>query len=280
MFYEQVISLIVRTTWLWSFVSSEELFRVKLAQTIDGRPSTDYVESMETNLSSPGNTRFSLRKIQKQLVTDDVEAQLREAILSGALVPGDSLAEAHLAAQFGVSRASVRHAKFRLASDGLLEFNDRGTARVRQLTEADAYEIIEFRQVLEVAATTLACSRLTDEAVTAMEENICQTEQEHDLLNLTHLDIAFHEEIIRAACNSRLMSAWQTLRPQLELWLAGMHRQHSAVTAQTSVETTRNHQELLTAMQSGDSSNAEQLMLQHVTGFQEYFLLDSESNCE
>ncbi len=252
----------------------------ELEQRVDGRPSTNYVKSMKANISSTENTKFSLRKVQKQLVTDDVEGQLREAILSGALVPGDSLAEAHVAAQLGVSRASVRQAKFRLASDGLLEFNDRGTAIIRKLTVADAREIIEFRRVLEVAATTLACSRLTDEAVAAMEVNIRRTEQERDLLKLTHLDIAFHEEIIRAACNSRLMSAWQTLRPQLELWLAGMHRKHSAVTAQTSVETTKNHRDLLAAMKSGDSLKAEQLMLQHVTGFQEYFLMDAEGENE
>ncbi len=212
-----------------------------------------------------------LRKIQKQLVTDDIENQLREAILSGALPPGATLAEAALASQLGVSRASIRQAKFRLAGDGLLDFNDRGTAVIRKLTEADVLEIIEFREVLELAASKLACSRLADRSIAAMEENIRMSEQERNLLKLTHLDIAFHEEIIRAAGNSRLMSAWCALRPQLELWLAGMHRNHSAVTAQTCEETVRGHRVLLAALQAGNSEKMEQLMRQHVTGFRTYF---------
>ncbi|WP_298864406.1 GntR family transcriptional regulator [uncultured Gimesia sp.] len=235
---------------------------------------------MQKNLSLKTKADFPLRKIQKQLISDDVEKQLREAILSGALAPGESLAEAHVGEQLGVSRASVRQAKFHLASEGLLEFDDRGTAIVRKLTLADAHEILEFRQALELAAVRLACTRLTDDAVAAIEANIRQTEQERDLLTLTHLDIAFHEEIIRAACNSRLMSAWHTLRPQLELWLAGMHRRHSAITAQTCEVTVDGHRALLAALQSGDPDHAEQAMRQHTSGMQAYFSLTSESDSD
>lgn len=212
-----------------------------------------------------------LRKIRKQLVVEDVENQLREAILSGALAAGAKLAEAALASQLGVSRASIRQAKFRLASDGLLEFDERGTALIRNLTEADTLEIIEFREVLELAASRLACLRLTEEAVEVMRENIRLTSQAKNLLNLTHLDISFHEEIIRAADNSRLMSAWCGLRPQLELWLAGMHRNHHAVTEQTCKETLYGHRLLLDALQAGDPERMEQLMREHVTGFAAFF---------
>ncbi len=235
---------------------------------------------MHKKLPQKPNTEFPLRKIQKQLISDDVEKQLREAILSGALAPGAALAEAQVATQLGVSRASVRKAKFQLAGEGLLDFDDRGTAIVRKLTLADAHEILEFRQALELAAVRLACLRLTEEAVAAIEENIRQTELERDLLKLTHLDIAFHEEIIRAACNSRLMAAWHTLRPQLELWLAGMHRRHSAITAQTCEVTTNGHRLLLAALQSGDPDHAEQVMRQHTSGLQAYYSLDSEAEGE
>ena len=77
------------------------------------------------------STHAAFRKVEKQTVTDNVESQLREAILDGRLKPGESLAEAQLAAQFGVSRASIRQAKFQLTQEGLLEFGSRGTAIVR-----------------------------------------------------------------------------------------------------------------------------------------------------
>jgi len=238
---------------------------------LDGRPSTVYDEGMPTKLSTRTRPPLPLCKIQKQLVTEDVESQLRDAILSGALKPGESLAEARLATQLGVSRASVRQAKFQLHQEGLLEFGDRGTAMVRTLTEVDAKEIFEYRQALEVAAIRLACKSFSDQTAARLDEIIRRTEQERDLLKLTLLDIAFHEEILQAAGNSRLIAAWRNLRPQFELCLAGMHRRHSEVTTQTREETAEGHRVLLAALRQGDPDAAEKIMRQHTSGLQPFF---------
>jgi len=235
-----------------------------------------YFEGMETKAIIKPQTKVPFRKIQKQSVTEDVESQLRDAILTGALAPGESLAEARLGAQLGVSRASIRQAKFQLMNEGLLEFDERGTATVRQLTLSDAHEIVEFRQVLELAAIRLACTRFSQDTVAALEENIRQTEQESDLLKLTLLDIAFHEAIIHSAGNSRLVDAWRALRPQLELWLAGMHRRHSDLTARTCEETVASHRQLLAALKSGDPEVAESAMSEHTSSLQNWILLEAE----
>jgi len=213
----------------------------------------------------------AFRRVEKQTVTDDVESQLREAILDGRLKSGESLAEAHLATQFGVSRASIRQAKFQLAQEGLLEFDSRGTAIVRTLTQADVQEIVEFREVLDSAAIRLACSRLSKSSVTKLTRCIGQIEAAPNLLQLTLLDIAFHEEIVRAARNSRLLAAWQLLRPQLVFWLASMQRLHAAVVSQTQAETAESHRELLSALQSGDADRCEQLARCHANGLKKLF---------
>jgi DNA-binding GntR family transcriptional regulator len=213
----------------------------------------------------------AFRKVEKQTVTDDVESQLREAILDGRLKPGESLAEAQLATQFGVSRASVRQAKFQLAQEGLLEFDSRGTASVRTLTQADVQEIVEFREVLDSAAIRLACSRLSDNSVSKLTNCITRIEAAPNLLQLTLLDIAFHEEIVRAAQNSRLLTAWQLLRPQLVFWLASMQRLHASAVSGTQSETAESHRELLSALQSGDADRCEQLARRHANGLRKLF---------
>ncbi|MEW4456012.1 GntR family transcriptional regulator [Bremerella sp. JC817] len=222
---------------------------------------------MTTHLQprSAGSTS-GLRRVKKQTVTDDVEGQLRDAILAGQLAPGESLAEAQLASQLGVSRASIRQAKFQLAQEGLLEFDSRGTAFVRALTEDDIREILEFREVLDVAAIRLACSRLTDEVVRSLEQRIEAIRQETDLLQLTHRDVDFHEVIIQAAGNSRLLSAWRLLRPQLVLLLAELHRQHMVIFQKTQTITAASHQELVQALQSGDIATCEELARRHAYG--------------
>ncbi|QDV21164.1 putative HTH-type transcriptional regulator YdfH [Gimesia panareensis] len=235
---------------------------------------------MKTNTAIKPESNVPFRKIQKQSVTEDVESQLRDAILTGVLAPGESLAEARLGAQLGVSRASIRQAKFQLMNEGLLEFDERGTATVRRLTLSDAHEIVEFRQVLELAAIRLACSRLTNDTLIALEENIRQTEQESNLLKLTFLDIAFHEAIMRASGNSRLVDAWRGLRPQLELWLAGVHRRHSDVTARTCEETVASHKLLISALKTGDPDVAEKAMSEHTSSLQNWLLLEAEREQE
>ena len=217
---------------------------------------------------------LGLRKVQKRLVVDDVESQLREAVLSGALPPGEVLAEATVAARLGVSRASVRQAKFQLLREGLLDLDDRGTARVHAFTEVDVREILEFRQAIEVAAVRLACERLSGNVVAALEKSIRLIEQASDLRKVTRLDIAFHEEIVQAAGNSRLLAAWRMLLPQLEMWLAGVHRRHGAATHQTCEETARSHRELLAALQNGDPDAAERIARLHAVGLQGYFSAD------
>ncbi len=213
----------------------------------------------------------AFRRVEKQTVTGDVEGQLREAILDGRLKPGESLAEAQLATQFGVSRASVRQAKFQLAQEGLLEFDSRGTAIVRTLTEADVREIVEFRELLDSAAIRLACSRLTDVAVAKLARCIDRIETAPNLLQLTLLDITFHEEIVRAAENSRLLAAWQLLRPQLLFWLASMQRMHDSVVSRTQSQTAESHRELLRAIQSGDADRCELLARRHANSLKRLF---------
>ncbi len=213
----------------------------------------------------------TFRKVEKQSVTDDVEGQLREAILDGRLKSGESLAEAQLATQFGVSRASVRQAKFQLAQEGLLEFDSRGTAIVRTLTQADVQEIVEFREVLDSAAIRLACTRMTEHSASKLSRCIELIEAAPNLLQLTLLDIAFHEEIVRAAENSRLLAAWQLLRPQLVFWLASMQRMHASMISQTHSETAESHRELLTALHAGDADRCEQLARRHANGLKKLF---------
>jgi DNA-binding GntR family transcriptional regulator len=214
-----------------------------------------------------------LAPITKRLVTEDVLTTLRKAILSGAFAGGDHLVESRLAAQLGVSRAPVREAMFQLEREGLLQFDEGGAALVKELKRADMEEIFALRSALEVMAARLACKRLSEQTIAALKENIRQTEADQPLLDLTLLDVAFHDLIIDAAGNSRLQGAWRNLRPQLQLWLARLHCRHDAATRQTRTITARAHREILKDLLSGDPARAESRMKIHLDGWRKY--LDS-----
>jgi len=63
---------------------------------------------------------------------------LRNAIVSGELLPGERLLEEDLSARLGLGRAAVRIALVRLEHDGLVERERHRGARVRRVSESEA----------------------------------------------------------------------------------------------------------------------------------------------
>lgn len=78
-----------------------------------------------------------------------VEDQLRRAILSGELRPGERLLTAQLAERFQVSPTPLREALHRFAGEGLVEFVPQRGARVTDLSPADCAELSELRALLD-----------------------------------------------------------------------------------------------------------------------------------
>ena len=69
---------------------------------------------------------------------------LRNAIVSGELLPGERLLEEDLSAKLGLGRAAVRMALARLEHDGLVERERHRGARVRRVSQSEAVEILEL----------------------------------------------------------------------------------------------------------------------------------------
>src|SRR3982751_1331914 len=88
----------------------------------------------------------------RQSLVDLAYAALREAITSGALLPGTPLREGALARQFGVSTTPVREALRRLDREGLVHLTPNRGARVSAYTLRDILDRFEVREVLECRA--------------------------------------------------------------------------------------------------------------------------------
>ena len=73
----------------------------------------------------------ALRPVRKQSLSDAVFEQLRDQIVSGAMVPGAALpAERVLCEALGVNRGSVREALKRLQQSRLVSVRHGGTSHV------------------------------------------------------------------------------------------------------------------------------------------------------
>ena len=176
--------------------------------------------------------------------SDSAALRLREEILSGTAEAGSLLAESAVAQRLGVSRVPVREALFALEREGLIEFSDTGRAYVKELSPHDFEELYVLRLALEPVAARLAAPSLRVDA-SAMEQNIEATSEASSLIKVTHLDLDFHEIILAACGNARLLKLWHTLRSELELWLGRLHRSKQIQTCGTREETVSSHRDLL-----------------------------------
>src|SRR3954469_5815073 len=139
-------------------------------------------------VSKPYPNKAPLEQVVRRALTDQVLTTLRKAIVSGAFTPGDHVPETRMAEQLGVSRVPVREAMMTLEREGLLEFDERGAARVRNFTAADFEEVFSMRIALEPMAARLACRRLQSGDVSALTENIKRMRKTSSLLEMTLLD--------------------------------------------------------------------------------------------
>lgn len=79
-------------------------------------------------------------------------AQLRDDIVTGALVPGEKLRVEHLKARYGVSAGTLREAITRLASDALVVTEGQRGFRVAPIATEDLEDITSLRVQIETTA--------------------------------------------------------------------------------------------------------------------------------
>ncbi|MBL9151253.1 MAG: GntR family transcriptional regulator [Verrucomicrobiales bacterium] len=196
-------------------------------------------------------------------------ARLRSEIVSGELPSGARLAEAVVAQRLGVSRVPVREALVLLEREGLVEFTATGRACVKALSPRDFEEIFVLRLALEPVAARLAAPTLKSD-MARLEDNLAATREARSLREVTTLDLEFHEIIIAASANSRLLRLWCSLRSELELWLGGLQRSKQIQTSATQPETVASHEEIVRGFRTGTPADCERLMRRHILGWREW----------
>jgi DNA-binding GntR family transcriptional regulator len=135
------------------------------------------------NMSSsvkPGRNGLSVR--------EKTYNDLKSMILSGRLIPGERLAEEHLAEELGVSRTPVREALHKLEQDGFIEPLESRGFRIPQDSREEIEDLFELRTVLEGYTLKIICERITDEQITMLEEIINKAD---DALKRKRIDEVF-----------------------------------------------------------------------------------------
>jgi DNA-binding GntR family transcriptional regulator len=95
-----------------------------------------------------------------------------------------------------------------LELEGLVTMVPRKGAEVARISKQDLRDVLEVRRSLDSLAVRLACERITDEEKQALNqaeidfENSMSTK---DATTIAEADVSFHDVILKASKNGRLM---------------------------------------------------------------------------
>lgn len=103
--------------------------------------------------------------------------QIKEALQSGKLKPGDRIVEAELAREMGISRFPIREAISSLEKEGLVVTLPFKGTYVSQFDEEDLEELYTLRSALEELAVRLLVQKISSKEIKKLDSVLKAMEQ-------------------------------------------------------------------------------------------------------
>lgn len=222
-----------------------------------------------------------MKRYVKSYAYTHVFNSIKEAIISGALRPGDRLpSEADLCQRLGVGRAAVREGLREVERAGMIR-TVRGPKGGRfvaeansnlivesldlmmRITGADFDQLIEVRKINEAVAAELAALHRTEQDLEAMERALeCFIRGIDSKAEFVRWNYEFHKYVALASKNTVLFLIIQALRKLI-------FRSFSIIELdgdgpQVAVE---QHRAIYQAIKEQNAERARELMLQHIEEF-------------
>jgi DNA-binding GntR family transcriptional regulator len=186
--------------------------------------------------------------------------RLRQAIATGQLKPGDRVLENELASWLDMSRTPVREAIASLEADGLVTMNGAQGRVVTKLDYQSVMELYAVREVLESMAAGLAARNASDMEIAALREMLEREEQIlDDSGRLVDHNRRFHEAIYYCSHNRYILKMLEYI--QTAMLLLQPAGRLGAARRETALP---EHRAIVDAIESRDSSAAEEAIRKHV----------------
>ncbi len=223
--------------------------------------------------------------------SEDVVEQIRKAIFSGKLSPGDRLPpERELVQEFGLSRVTIREAIRTLEASGIIQvktgasggsFVAEVTSKIvtdslrtlLRLKKTTFQELAEARKVIETAIAEMAALRADENDIAAMQMAI---DHQRDAVARSApfgpSVVEFHTAMAAAAKNRVLLSTVNSFRDPLNEALSEL-----GFFPEAPLESLEHHEKILSAVRSHDSLEARRLTEADLQNFEDKVRLMSEA---
>ena len=229
--------------------------------------------------------KLSGRAMSNRRMYQNIADKIRGMISSGAYPPGNRLpGERELAEMFGVSRVIVREAEIALEALGYIEIRVGSGAYVLECANSrdmsppavSAFELTQFRLLLEPECAALAAAAISEEDLEALEATVKRmVECADDQQAAESADRDFHLSIARATGNDAIEyfveQVWK-IRSQVD----EVRKVYSGVCEKDASARVDEHSLILEAIRNRNPEGARSAMRQHFTRILEALLEQSE----
>lgn len=150
-------------------------------------------------------------KITREPIKNRAAAYLREAILTGKLLPEERIVPAAIAEALNTGRGVIREALMQLETEGLVENIPYKGSFVSKLNYDDIEEISSLRVMIESYAIREAADHITEEDFQNLLDICAQMQaaiEDNKLDEIVRYDSAFHGYFVKKVSRSVLFDSW------------------------------------------------------------------------
>lgn len=219
-----------------------------------------------------------LPTLREPKLADRLYTAVLERIIAGTYPPGERLPpEAELAAEFGVSRPTVREALARLRDDDLVESRKGSGSWVKRQPHravlrfapvasiGDLQRLLVFRAAVEPKGAALAAEHRTEAQLQAIAEALVELERQTRAGQVAaEADMELHLRIAEASANHYFAATLELLREPMSFGINLVRslslRRPPAWRERVMAE----HRAIVEAIRAGAGAAAEAAMLRHV----------------
>ena len=212
-----------------------------------------------------------LKLIQPISKKNQVVLAVKDAILSGAIKPGDQIVESKIAQQLGSGIPLVREALIELEHQGFVQKTPYKGTSVTKLGPKEIREIFQLRVELEALALEWAKENVTPAAIKELQKLIKGMEQsaaELDLDQFYQCDLEFHRKLWTMSGNSYLADVLErVVVPLFAFFVMKTKRER-----QSYIDSAAMHGQIVEALATKSAAELRQIMRDFLHGWKDDML--------
>ena len=186
----------------------------------------------------------------------------QELIGSGELSPGNLYSESAMSKQLGISRTPLRTALQQLEREGLIIRLPQRGFYVYQFEEKDIEELFAIRKAIEGYAVEQIAREKSEVDLKQAKKHLnaqMEARQSDDYSEFIREDRKFHENLVKALNNKRLVAIYSDMRQSIEL--LGLRRFKMSSQRNQSIT---EHNAIIRAIENGDPLAAREAVYDHL----------------